>query len=276
MGNVLWHAGTAVAPWFILPATFAILTILAQRAFVVAPTKLAPKLNRISLISGVKNKFGRQGLFEFAKSFTKLLIYSTVLAVFLAGQSDRIIGTIFLEPRMVIVQLGRLVASLMLIVLLVALALGFIDFLWQRAEHIRKNRMSRKEMMDELKQSEGDPVMKQQRRQKGYDIATNKMLADVPEADVVVVNPTHFAVALKWDRKPGSAPVCVAKGVDEVAARIRELAQDHAVPIHSDPPAARAMFATVEVGQQILPEHFAPVAAAIRYAEKIKSRMWAR
>ena len=105
-----------------------------------------------------------------------------------------------------------------------------------------------------------------------------QMMTDVPKADVVIVNPTHFAVALKWNRAPGSAPVCVAKGTDHVAARIRECARDAGVPIHSDPPTARALHASVEIGQEVQPEHYKPVAAAIRFAEdmrrKVRERGW--
>ena len=130
--------------------------------------------------------------------------------------------------------------------------------------------MSRKELTDETKNSEGDPHMKQQRRQKGVSIAMNQMLADVPEADVIIVNPTHYAVALKWDRLSPGAPVCVAKGVDLVAARIRERATEAGVPIHSDPPTARALHATLEIGQQVPHDHYKAVAAAIRFADRIR------
>ncbi|HHC29844.1 MAG TPA: flagellar biosynthesis protein FlhB, partial [Rhodobacterales bacterium] len=121
-----------------------------------------------------------------------------------------------------------------------------------------------------------DPQLKQQRRQKGYDIAMNRMLADVPDADVVVVNPTHYAVALKWSRSPGEAPACVAKGVDEVAARIREVAAESGVSIHSDPPTARAVFASVEIGEEIRPEQYQAIAAAIRFSENIRRKARAR
>ncbi|MGB8814338.1 MAG: EscU/YscU/HrcU family type III secretion system export apparatus switch protein, partial [Paracoccaceae bacterium] len=120
--------------------------------------------------------------------------------------------------------------------------------------------------------SEGDPHAKAQRRQRGYDIATNKMLADVATADVIVVNPTHYAVALKWDRTAKRAPICVAKGVDEIAARIRERAAEAGVPIHRDPPTARALHASVELGQEIRPEHYRAVAAAVRFAEAMRRR----
>lgn len=274
--GILQEVAWGTAAWFAFPALFAIVAVIAQRAFVVTPSKIAPKLNRISPIEGVKNKLGRQGLFEFVKSTAKLVIYSVVMAVFLVSQLDRIVGSIRLPPALVVAELGRMLLSMTMIVICVAFVIGGVDYLWQRAEHIRKNRMSRKEMMDELKQAEGDPVMKQQRRQKGQEIAMNKMLSDVPTADVVIVNPTHFAVALKWDRTAASAPICVAKGVDEIAARIRELAHESAIPVHSNPPTARALHASVEIGQEIAPEHYQAVAAAIRFAEAIRQKAASR
>lgn len=269
-GQVLFSSAQLNAPWLLAPAVCAILAIAAQRAFLFAPSKIEPKLSRISLVQGAKNKFGRQGFFEFLKSFSKLLLYSCVLFLYLSAEIDRIISTVRLSPAQITIELGRLVIILIAIVLVISLTIGFVDFLWQRAQHIRKHRMSRKEMMDELKQSEGDPVMKQQRRKKGMDIATNRMLNDVPKADVVIVNPTHYAIALEWSRLPGEAPICIAKGMDEVAARIREIANLNAIPIHSDPPTARAIHANVDLGEEILPEHYQPVAAAIRFAEEVR------
>ncbi|RYH01563.1 flagellar biosynthesis protein FlhB [Salipiger sp. IMCC34102] len=276
MGGILLPVAGAMAAWFTLPAGLALLCILAQRAFVLAPTKIAPKLSRISPITGAKNKFGRQGLFEFAKSFAKLMLYSTVLGVYLLSQKDRIVASTTLSAGQVVVELGRMMTTLLGIVLCIAAALGIVDYLFQHAEHQRKNRMSRKEMTDEAKSSEGDPAMKQRRRQKGIDLAMNQMLQDVPEASVIVVNPTHYAVALKWAAAAGTAPVCVAKGTDEIAARIREVATEHAIPIHSDPPTARALFATTEIGQEIAPDHYRAVAAAIRFADDMRRRMRGR
>ncbi|WP_084861566.1 EscU/YscU/HrcU family type III secretion system export apparatus switch protein [Salibaculum halophilum] len=269
-GGLILAVGQALAPFFALPIAVVILVILAQRGFVFAPTKLAPKTNKVSPIAQAKQKFGRSGLFEFLKSFIKLMIYSVVLFIYLAGQMPRILMTIHLEPGLVTTELLRLSVGLLAIVLVIALALGGIDFAWQRAEHMRKHRMSRKEMTDEHKESEGDPAMKQQRRQKAQEVASNQMLQDVPDADVVIVNPTHYAVALKWARSAGSAPVCVAKGVDHLAARIREIATENGVPVHSDPPTARAVHATVEIGEEIRPDHYQAVAVAIRFAERVR------
>ncbi|KPP89273.1 MAG: flagellar biosynthetic protein FlhB [Rhodobacteraceae bacterium HLUCCA08] len=268
IGDMARHSLAIFAPPFLL----ALLMVLGQRSLVFAPSKLAPKLSRISLIENAKQKFGRSGLFEFAKSTTKLTIYSTILFIYLWGQLPRMLGAMQLSPAMMVVELLKIVVGLLGMVLAVSLTLALIDMVFQRAEHARKNRMSRKELMDELKESEGDPMMKQQRREKAVSIATNQMLRDVPEAAVVIVNPTHFAVALKWDPSAPHAPICVAKGVDLVAARIREIAQENAVPIHSDPPTARALHATVEIGEEIRPDHYAAVAAAIRFADMLRAK----
>ncbi|MCF2905965.1 flagellar type III secretion system protein FlhB [Octadecabacter sp. CECT 8868] len=270
LGGMMRNLGIELGPWFAIPAVCVILSLVLQKAFVFAPSKLEPKMSRISPVSQAKNKFGRSGLFEFGKSTAKLILYCIVLFTFLAGRMPEIMGAMALSPAQIMVTLLQLCISLMSIVLLIATALGVVDYTWQRSEHFRKNRMSRKELTDENKNSEGDPSMKQKRRQKAIAIAMNQMMADVPEADVIIVNPTHYAIALKWDRAAGGAPECVAKGVDLVAARIREVAQENAVPIHSDPPTARALHATIEVGQTIPRDHYKAVAAAIRFADRIR------
>jgi len=275
-GGVIGQVSWVILPWFVVPAALVIVSVLAQQGFTVTGSKLAPKLNRIGLISNAKQKFGRNGLFEFAKSFVKLLVFSGVLALFLVGQIEVMAASALLEPRQAILLLGRMGLQFMAVVLVVSFAIGAVDMIWQRAEHHRKNRMSHKDLTDEAKQSEGDPHMKQQRRQRGYDIATNRMMVDVPTADVVVVNPTHYAVALRWARTPGSAPVCVAKGVDEVALRIRETAAAAGVPIHRDAPTARALHGTVEIGAEIRPDHYEAVAAAIRFADRMRDRVRGR
>ena len=165
---------------------------------------------------------------------------------------------------------------LLTITCLIAVTIAGVDLVWQRFDHARRLRMSYQDLREEARQSEGDPHMKAQRRSRAEAIATNRMLLDVPKADVVIVNPTHYAVALKWSRAKGSAPVCVAKGEDEVALRIREVAATAGVPVHSDPPTARALHATVEIGREIAPEHYRAVAAAIRFADRMRQAARAR
>ncbi|AJE44818.1 EscU/YscU/HrcU family type III secretion system export apparatus switch protein [Celeribacter indicus] len=271
--GLMWEIGAAVIAFFLIPAMLALVTIFATRTLVFAPGKLAPKLSKISPVANAANKFGRAGLFEFAKSFFKLLLYSVVLGIYLFAKLPEILATASLSPGVAVTVLLKLCVGFLLIVLMISAPVGAIDYLFQRAEHLRRHRMSRNELTDEAKEQEGDPHFKQKRRQKGVDIVMNQMLSEVPKADVVIVNPVHYAVALKWDRMRGGAPVCVAKGIDEIAVRIREVAAETGVPLHRDPPTARALYATVEIGEQILPDHYRAVAAAIRFAEEMRRKM---
>lgn len=258
--------------WFLLPACCVLMALIAQRAIVVTPKNLAPKMSRISILSNAKQKFGRSGLFEFAKGATKLCSYCLVAWFFIAGRADEILLGAHLEAPQVAQLMMRMLRDLLIYVVVLTALIGAIDYLWLRAEHMRKNMMSRRDLQDETKDSEGDPEHKQRRRLRAQEIALNSMLADVAEADVVVVNPTHYAVALQWDRSRAEPPRCVAKGVDEIAARIRERAAEHGVPVHSDPSTARALHATLDIGDVIDPEHFVAVAAAIRFADEIRKK----
>ncbi|MEM7722205.1 MAG: flagellar type III secretion system protein FlhB [Pseudomonadota bacterium] len=281
---VLGSGGQSLAAGIIGPASLALLVIaavpallllvalFAQQAILFTPSKLAPKLNRIGMISNAKQKYGSQGLFQFAKSAVKLAIIGALLAAYLIARADPILMSLYATPGQTLVALGRLSFEFMAVVTAVAMGIAVVDWLWEWSQHQNKNRMTRQELMDETKSSEGDPHMKQQRRQKGQALAMNRMLTDVPSADVVVVNPTHYAVALKWDRGAGEVPVVVAKGVDEIAARIREVAAESAIPIFSDPPTARALHAVLEVGDPILPDQFKAVAAAIRFADLMRAK----
>jgi flagellar biosynthesis protein FlhB len=246
--------------------------LFATRGIVFAPGKLAPKLSRISPIATAKQKFGLDGLVEFGKSTLKLGLVSAILYQLLAARFEDILASLYLTPAMSAALLARLTLEFLFILFLIQLVLGGVDYLWQIHSHGQRHRMSRKEMTDEFRESEGDPHLKAARRQRAQEVATNRMLTDVAAADVVVVNPTHFAVALKWDRNAGGAPTCVAKGVDEIARKIRERAAEHGVPIHSDPPTARAIHAGVEIGHQIRAEHYRAVAAAIRFADAMRRK----
>lgn len=262
----------SLVPFLVVPALAVIAYLIVTRSLIFTPENLAPKLSRISPLATAKQKLGRVGLFEFAKSCVKLIVISIFFLIFLMQRSDDIIATLYLTPALSTAFLMRLFMDFAVIVLIVSITTGSIDFMWQRMQHIQKNRMSRKDMLDESRDQDGDPHMKAQRRQRGYDIATNQMLAEVQKADVILVNPTHYAVALKWNKAGKRAPVCLAKGTDEIAARIREKAAEAGIPVHSDPPTARALYATIEIGQEIHPEHYRAVAAAIRFAESMRKR----
>lgn len=272
LGGLLAAVGIAIAPLFLMPMAAVLLAILGQQAFTLSPEKLAFDWSRLSPLAAAKKKFGRDGLFEFGKSFAKLIIYSVILGAHLAASAPEILGSLQLSPAIATGTMLNVLWEFLFLILLVAGVMGVVDYLWQRAEHLRRNRMSRKELMDEMRESDGDPHVKALRRQRGQEIATNRMLQDVAKADVVVVNPTHYAVALKWNRAARGAPICVAKGMDEIAARIRAQAAAAGVPVHSDPRSARAIYASVEIGAPILPDHYRAVAAAIRFSEAMRKR----
>ncbi|GAB4261761.1 MAG: EscU/YscU/HrcU family type III secretion system export apparatus switch protein [Pararhodobacter sp.] len=271
-GAILGGVGWAMAPVAVVPGLAALAVLLALRGLVFAPQKLMPKAARISPLANARNKFGPAGLVELAKSTLKLVIYCAILWTFLGARLPHLIATMQASPGPIAAQMLGLMAEFMTIVVVVMVVIGGLDHLWQVFDHRRRQRMSHQELREEHKQAEGDPHLKQQRRQRAQEVATRQMMAEVPRASVVIVNPTHYAVALKWSPDSPGAPVCVAKGVDEVAARIRETAQEAGVPIHSDPPTARALFATVKLGAEVAPEHYAPVAAAIRFAEDMRRR----
>lgn len=272
LGPVLYAALSGILPILILPFAAACAALLAQRAFVFAPGKITPKLSRLSMIANAKQKFGPSGLMQFAKSTVKMGAIGAALVIYLTSRQDQLIGAVRGHGWMAAQLLAETLLSLLAITCVIYGAIGLLDILWQNYDHARKLRMSFQEMKDEAKQSDGDPHMRQQRRQRAQDLASNRMLVDVPKADVVIVNPTHFAVALRWSRQKGSAPVCVAKGVDNIAAKIREIAAENGVPIHRDAPTARAIHDVVDIGAEIAPEHYKAVAAALRFADALKER----
>ncbi len=262
----------AVLPVLALPAAAVLVALVVQRGIVFAPKKIMPKLSNISVISNAKQKYGPAGLVEFLKSAVKMFAVALVLYFALLSEFDNLPRYLSLNARILPHLLEAQVWNVLGGVLAITVLIALIDILWQRVHHRNRLRMSHQELRDEVKQSEGDPQLRQTRRDRAREIATNRMLLDVPKADVVVVNPTHFAVALKWERASPRPPVCLAKGVDEVAARIRAAAEEAGVPIHSDPPTARSIHAMVEVGHEIMPEHFRAAAAAIVFADRMRQK----
>ena len=265
-------AAAAVLLLLAVPLATLLVGIMAHRALVFSPQKLAPDPSRLNPFKNAKQKFGVNGLVTFAISLGKAALVTIGGWYLFAGLVDRLSAMMMTDEAQWVGVLGQLIGSVLLLALAISVAFGGIDLLWKFHEHRKRNRMTRKEMEDENKDSEGDPHLKAARRRKAIDLAMSKMLADVETADVIIVNPTHYAVALKWRRGSGRAPICVAKGVDEVAARIRERAGARGVPIWSDPPCARAIHASVRIGEEIRADQFAPVAAAIRFAEKMRER----
>ncbi|MCC6306541.1 MAG: flagellar type III secretion system protein FlhB [Rhodobacteraceae bacterium] len=275
-GGLMAEVAVAVAPLVLLPALAAALALAAQGAFAMAPGKLLPQLSRLSPLANARHRFGRDGLFAFAKSALRMAVVAWALGAFLLARLPETVALARLAPGPAARAMAALMVEFMALAALLAILFGGLDYLWQRLAHRRRNRMTRQEFLDEIRRSEGDPHLRGERRRRGRAIATSRMIADVARADVVIVNPTHYAVALRWRAGDRGAPRCLAKGTDAVALRIREAAQAAGVPLHRDPLTARALHATVAVGAEIRPEHYRAVAAAVRFAEAMRARARAR
>ncbi len=262
----------ALGPVFGLLALAAVASLLGQRAVVFAPSKIKPKFSRLSIIDNAKQKYGPQGLFEFVKSLAKLTAILAILAFAIKGRFLELPSLSAFPAQAFGDIIHREAVYFVGLITVAAMAIAAIDFPWRRFQHTKRLMMTLDELKNESKEMEGDPHLKSARRERANAIARNRMMADIPGADVVIVNPRHYAVVLKWARPAGSAPVCVAKGVDEVAARIREAAAAAGVPIRRDPPTARSIYALVDIGKEIKRAHFAAVAAAIHYADEIQRK----
>ena len=270
--GVASYAAMATIAAVVIMAAPIILGMIAQGSIVFTPKKLLPDLKRIDPVKNAGQKFGKSGLITFAISLGKAVLVGVGGWLLYGSLLSWLVTADAMADQQWVLGLEVILRRFVLLALAIGAVFACIDLIWKRLEYLKRHRMSRREMEDEHKESEGDPHLKAARRQKGIDIVLATMLADVEKADVVIVNPTHYAVALEWKRGSGMAPVCLAKGVDEVARRIRERANENQVPIWSDPPCARAIHATVEIGEEIRAEHFAPVAAAIRFDEAMRKK----
>ena len=272
--DVVVKISLGVVPLFALPFCFVLLSLILQRAVIFSPTKLKPKLSKISPISNAKQKYGGNGMVEFGKRFAKLIFITVISGLFFADAFFTLPSLSAMPAIMLIEEIKTVLVKLLFYMIGAMSVLTLIDLPYGQFSHLKKLRMTLQEIRDENKDSEGDPHLKSERRARALAISQGSMMRDVAGADVIIVNPTHYAVALKWSRAPGSAPTCVAKGVDSVAMQIREKAKQHNIPIHSDPPCARSLHALVEIGETIQPEHYAAVAAAIHFADQLKPKAY--
>jgi flagellar biosynthetic protein FlhB len=250
-------------PVFGLLMLGSLLPHLLQNNVVMAPERLEPKLSHLSLVAGFKRLFGLKGLFEFGKSLLKgLAVAAACWAVALPvyEQSPHLAA---LDPAGFPQLVVRALATMLGAITLVSALVALVDISFQRFDYHRRQRMTHQEMREEMRATDGDPHVKAALRKKRRQLSSRKMLADVPQATVVITNPTHFAVALRYERGKDAAPVCVAKGVDRMARRIRELAATAGVAVMEDKALARALHAGVEIGDSIPAAHFEAVARLI-------------
>jgi flagellar biosynthetic protein FlhB len=259
----------AVAIPFLLLMLAALGGNLIQHKLVWSLEVLAPKLSKISPAAGFKRLFSAQALANFAKGLVKLVLIGSVLTALMWPERARIMALERADPVAVLPLAQSLALKLLGAVVAIMAVVAIADYLFQYRQWYEKQKMSLRELKEEFRQSEGDPVIRGKMRQMRQTRQRRRMIAAVPKAAVIITNPTHYSIALQYERGM-DAPVCVAKGVDAVALKIREVAAEHSIPVVENPPLARALHATVEVDQAIPIEHYKAVAEVIGYVMRLR------
>jgi flagellar biosynthesis protein FlhB len=276
LGRALWHAVAGVALALLLPLLLFVLAAIAagliQNGPMLVTEPLKPKLERVSPLKGLKRLFGLRGLVEFAKSLAKVALVGALAFWVLWPSWPELAGMAEIEAPFVLGHIRDLAFRLLLAVAALMALIALLDVAYQRFEHHKQQRMSKRDIKEEHKQSEGDPQIKARLRQLRLERARRRMMAEVPKATVVITNPTHYAVALRYEAETMAAPRLVAKGRDELARRIRETAEAHGVPVVGNPPLARALHDGVDLLSDIPPVHYRAVAEIIGYVMSLSGR----
>lgn len=256
-------------------AVFMISGIIAniyQTGFIYAPKKLEPNWNKLNIFAALPNFINMKKIVESIKGIIKIAVISFIAVLVVRPYLEKVNLMPEMDVMAILQFIHKIVVLLIFTVVIATFVIAAADYLYQRYAHLKKLRMTKHEVKEEYKQTEGDPMVKSRIRQVRMERARHRMMENVPKADVVIVNPTHYAVALEYKMDKMDTPVVVAKGLDHLALRIREVAEEHEIPIVENPPLARALFAGVEVDQAIPPEHFKAVAEVIGYVMQLKNQ----
>jgi flagellar biosynthetic protein FlhB len=259
-----------LAPALAASAGYAAVTLL-QTGFLTHASALKPDFSRVSPLSGIKRLASPQTMVQMGKSIAKLAVLGVCLMVAIRRVLPILPESPFQTPEALLGHVAQQCRGLVLLLLGAQPAIAGADFAWERRKHMRELRMSFQELKDEHKENEGNPHAKQRLRQLARSRARRRMMLSVPKSSVIITNPTHYAVALAYERGAQGAPRVVAKGADDVAARIRELAREHRIPIVANPPLARALF-RVEIDTEVPSEHFKAVAEVIAFVWRLGRR----
>lgn len=243
---------------------------VAQVRPMFAPNLLAPKFNRIQPLAGIQRMFSTRSLAELGKSILKLVIVGATSYSVVNQMAHQVNSFAEMGVRQLPPTVGKMVFSLGIRIAIMMVVLAFLDFLYQRFEYEKKLRMTKQEVKDEMKQMEGNPEVKSQIRKRSRDIAFHRMMEEVPKADVVVTNPTHFAIALKYEGQTMSAPQVVAKGADVLAQKVKERALESGVPIIENRPLAQTLYRLVDVGGNVPEDVYQAVAELLAYVYRLR------
>jgi flagellar biosynthetic protein FlhB len=265
------EVGLFLMPIVLLLACCSLVGSIAQNVPTFVGERIRPQWSRISPMKGLNRIFGKPGWVEFGKSLFKFTIIGLVVLIILKSEQHKVVNSMFsdpsLIPELILTVSYRLVSGIAIAVILLVAA----DLLWARYKWSQDLMMTKQEVKEEFKQSEGDPMVKARLRSIAQDRSRKRMLAAVPRATVVIANPTHFAIALRYEKSEAAAPVVVAKGQDLIALKIREIAEQNGIPVIEDKPLARAIYDNVQI-DRMLPEQFFKAVAQILFYVMTKAR----
>ena len=268
----LMQVGMATGLIFLLMVAVIILGIMAQTGPFASFDLIKPDFTRLNPVNGLKKLASIHSVVDLVKSFGKLVVLGTATYYTLLPLVDDMVGLTGWSFISSIAYLHQQAVHLIITLLLLFTVIALGDWFFQRYSYTKGLKMTKEEVKDEHRQQEGDPMIKARLRQIRVEKARKRMMAQVPKADVIITNPTHYAIALKYDNSKMGAPVVLAKGIDRIAERIREVADEHRIPLVSNPPLARALYDTVEIDAEIPAQHYRAVAEVISYIYKLKNR----
>jgi len=271
MELVLWAALGAIALPFMVFMIAGFAGNVVQHGFLLQFESIQPKLSKISPLAGLKRLFSSTSLVNFAKSLAKLVIVSVLIALIMWPSADSLEVMVAMDVSVLLAHVQVLALKILAAVVALYTVVAAADYAYQRQQWWNKLKMTAQEVKDEYKQQEGDPTVKGKIRQVRMERGRKRMMAAVPEASVVITNPTHYAVALKFESGM-PAPVCIAKGIDALALKIREVATEHDIPLVENPPLARALHASVEVDDEIPEDHYKAVAEVIGFVMRLNAQ----
>ncbi len=271
--DVTWELLLILMPIFAVAMVIGLVGNIVQFGFLLTGEPLQMKLSKLNPLNGFKQIFSARTLVEFLKSVLKLLIIGILVYSVIAKEWERILMLASLPIQQIFTFTAGLALNLGIQTGAVLAVLAFADYMYQRYEHAKSLRMSKQDIKDEYKKSEGDPLIKGKIRERQRRMAMQRMMQEVPKADVIITNPTHFAIALKYDASKMEAPTIIAKGMDHVALKIREVAREHDIIMMENKPLARALYERAEIGDAIPPDLFQAVAEILAHVYKLKGRV---
>lgn len=260
-----------VSPFFVVGLVVCILVTILQVRWKVTSKPLQPKFDKFNPINGFKRIFSKDSLFELVKSILKMVVIAYVAYASIKNNADDLFVLYDIPLMQAIILCGKVVIDAGLRIAIVYLVIGVADLIYQKHKFHEEMKMTKQEVKDEYKNTEGNPEIKGKQRQRMQEASRRRMMQDVPKADVIITNPTHISVALKYDSNETKAPVVLAKGEDHLALKIREVARENHIEIVENKPLARMLYANVDIGKEIPPELYQAVAEVLAMVYNIKN-----